>query len=98
MNPIIRDLAPMVRELDYHMLLGGGVLNTGASTKDLDLWFMPLNGYESNPLIIVDLLISMLGSPTPIRDSPDYHPDDMWHLQEALRFTLEGRRIDCFIQ
>lgn len=39
---LIRALQPSTRKFNYHLCLGGGVLNKGGSQKDLDLYFLPL--------------------------------------------------------
>lgn len=39
---VVRSLQPLTRQFNYHLALGGGVLNNGASDKDLDLYFLPL--------------------------------------------------------
>jgi hypothetical protein len=46
---LIRLLQPETRKFNYHLTLGGGVLNTGASDKDLDLFFLPLDNHRDNP-------------------------------------------------
>ncbi|MGE3341548.1 MAG: hypothetical protein AB7J46_06665 [Candidatus Altimarinota bacterium] len=43
---VVRDLQPNVKKLGYHLCLGGGVLNNGESTKDIDLYFLPLDNAE----------------------------------------------------
>ena len=96
---LIRDLQPKVHALDYHVTLGGGVLNSGASEKDLDLFFIPKNGYPSAPRKIVDLLCEEWGFPRSLRDSPDYQADYEYHCQEMLMFRPRvTQRIDVFIQ
>lgn len=39
---LIRSLQPHIKKVGYHTCLGGGVLNTSVSKKDLDLYFLPL--------------------------------------------------------
>lgn len=39
---LIRDVQPGTRKYEYHLCLGGGVLNKGHSKKDLDLYFLPM--------------------------------------------------------
>lgn len=46
---LVRSLQPETRKYGYHLTLGGGVLNKGESTKDVDLFFLPL----CNPAIAV---------------------------------------------
>lgn len=97
---LIRELQPIIRELDYHITLGGSVLNTGKSEKDLDLFIVPLNGYESQPQVIMKALWDNLGVSRALRDSPDYNTEDsgLFHYSEAVMFNYCGKRIDVFIQ
>lgn len=96
---LIAELEPQVRELDYHTLLGGGVLHDGRSENDLDIWFMPLNGYESNTGAIYDLMVRTfgVGSVRSLRDSPDYDAGEPWHIKEAWKTMYCGKRIDLFV-
>lgn len=93
----IVEFAPLVRELDYHLCLGGSVLHEGHSDHDLDLWFIPLNGYESEPAKIYVLCQTTFGRLTSLRDSPDYKAGEPWHVKEMQRATYMGKRIDLFI-
>lgn len=94
----IRDLQPCMTALNYHVCLGGGVLNKGESEKDLDLFILPLNGYESAAREVVKELATILGHSRALRDGPDYYADAHFHFQEAYKFTYNGKRIDIFIQ
>jgi hypothetical protein len=94
---LVGELEPLVRELNYHTLLGGGVLHHGFSDKDLDLWFMPLNGYESDPQKVYPLLKDTFGMLKSIRDSPDYAAGEPYHVREMLYGHYCGKRIDLFI-
>lgn len=95
---LIRDLQPDVRALSYHVTLGGGVLNTGQSEKDLDLWFIPLNDHESNPRSIMELLMTCMTLKRALRDGPDYGTESIPHAKEMQEFNYLGKRIDVFIQ
>lgn len=95
---LIRDLQPLVRELNYHITLGGGVLNTGESEKDLDLFFIPLNGYQPQSRVVLKMLWDTIGPSKSLRDNPDYGPDAFPHAQEMQKFDYLGKRIDVFIQ
>ena len=88
---LIRALQGRVKEFGYHIALGGGVLNTGTSEKDLDLYFLPFN----NPNIakedtdgLLDWLTKLWGDPKPIGEYPDLPDDDQIHLQP---FPLQPR-------
>lgn len=95
--PLIQEIEPSIRELDYHTLLGGGVLHSGRSEHDLDIWFMPLNGFESDPPKILNLLREVWGPFKSLRDNPDYVAGTPWHVREMQRFTVYGKRVDVFI-
>ena len=51
----------------YHLCLGGSVLNTGSSDKDLDLYFLPLGNHTpTNPTKLVSFLEVAYGKLEPI--------------------------------
>lgn len=96
---LIREIQPLIREVNYHITLGGGVLNEGMSEKDLDLFIIPLNGYESNAGAVMEVLNNVFGSyGRSLRDSPDYGPDSFPHAKEMKMFDYPGKRIDIFVQ
>lgn len=69
---IIRNLQPQVRPLGYHIALGGGVLNNGSSTHDLDLYFIPLVAQETYQIdALYELLFTTWGPGEPINTYPD---------------------------
>lgn len=95
---LIQELEPAVRELNYHITLGGSVLHKGSSDKDLDLFIVPLNGFPSTPIKILVLLMDYLGSCRALRDGPNYQADADFHYDQAQLFDYMGKRIDVFIQ
>lgn len=64
---VIRELQREVRLLDFHVTLGGGVLNTGQSDKDLDLFVLPLNDTDPETGEITALLTRWFGPLEPLR-------------------------------
>lgn len=92
------EVGPLVRELDYHLCLGGGVLLNGQSEHDLDLWFIPLNGYDSDPRKIMMLNLSLFAPLRSLRDNPDYKSGEPWHVREMHQGLWCGKRVDLFIQ
>ena len=94
---LVAQLEPVIPKLDYHSLLGGSVLHKGQSEDDLDLWFFPLNGYESNIPPVYDVLEAALGPLRPIRDSPDYKAGEPYYVKEMLMGSWMGKRVDLFI-
>jgi len=64
---LVRALQKDSRKFNYHIALGGGVLNKGTSDKDLDLYFMALdNGKPTNIDGLIEWLTGMWGSPQDI--------------------------------
>lgn len=94
---LIADIEPLMREQHYHTLLGGGVLHAGASDHDLDIFFFPLNGYEKQPRVIMEILFQLFEGMRPIRDSPDYKAGEPYYVTEMYRGTFDGKRVDLFV-
>lgn len=65
---LVRAIQPKSRDFGYHLTLGGGVLNTGKSKKDVDLYFLPLdNGKQkSDAPGLVKWLTKQWGDPEDI--------------------------------
>jgi hypothetical protein len=85
------------REYGYHVALGGGVLNAGQSTKDLDLYFLPLDNdhNQPNPDHLHLWLVSLWGMSQPINDAN--YPGST-HYKLKLKFQpVVNKRIDVFI-
>ena len=85
------------RAYGYHVALGGGVLNTGSSRKDLDLYFLPLDNDTSKPNSgsLVQWLETLWGKSEPIND-PNYGPSD-YYTQKLKFMPLVSKRIDVFV-
>ena len=83
------------REFGYHVCLGGGVLNAGESSKDLDVYFLPLDDKLNSPQPdrLLAWLETMWGLYTPLND-PRY--DQSAHYRHKLRFDIP-KRIDVFV-
>lgn len=91
------ELEVIIRPHGYHTLLGGGVLHKGQSDKDLDLWFLPLNGYPNQAHVVLRALYAELGVYHELRDGPDYHMDSLCYCAEMVKFDVCGKRVDVFI-
>jgi hypothetical protein len=92
---LVRELQPITRNFHYHLTIGGGVINNGSSYKDLDLYFLPLDGgYNPQPNRLVFWLEQMWGKSELI--SEGYETQES-HYQYKLAFSVDGKRIDCFI-
>lgn len=86
-----------VRAFGYHVAMGGGVLNKGQSSKDLDLYFLPLdNGTQTpNANDLRSFLETRWGQSTPIND-PAYGLSPHYRLK--LKFMPTAlKRIDVFV-
>ena len=93
---LIRELQPQVKEFNYHICLGGSVLNTGWSTKDLDLYFLPLdNGMDAQLHSLADFLEHKLGESVDI--SGERYRNSTSCYEYKLKFTYQNKRIDLFI-
>lgn len=99
--PLIQEIEKVVRPLDYHTCLGGSVLHKGESDDDLDIFFIPLNGSDSEAHKILQVLgdevFGWKGAGA-LRDGPDYHSGSSCHFKEMYKFTYLNKRIDVFIQ
>ena len=59
---LVRSLQPEIRQFGYHLCLGGGVLNAGHSRKDLDLYFLQMDGrWKPLPTDLIKWLVSVWG-------------------------------------
>lgn len=94
---LVHILFEEVYTLDYHLALGGSVLHDGESDHDLDLYFLPLNGYKPGTGALYDHLLKVFKPLTPLRDSPDYKAGEPWHCKEALQGKYLRKRVDLFI-
>lgn len=95
---LVRRLQPLAKRHEYHIALGGGVLNRGESNKDIDLYVLGFNSGELQATKgIVSMLFSELGEGVPISAKEDNYPNDPRY-RLKLKYNLNGRRIDVFIQ
>lgn len=96
---VVRRLQPLVRPLDFHFAIGGGVVNAGRSYHDLDLYLLPVfkgRPYDFNAIeqLLYDTfgpksdLIATSEGPTG-REGPTYR--FQW------RYLNNGRTVDVFI-
>jgi hypothetical protein len=94
--PLIREWQPIAKSCGFHLALGGGVLNTGKSRKDLDLYFLPLtnSGVEPNHEAMLEMIESMWAKMEPFSD---YHNLDDGVYTFQGKTTYNGKRIDVWI-
>jgi hypothetical protein len=90
---LVRQIQPLLRERKWHVALGGGVLNTGESDKDLDLYFLPFGDHVTDG--ILPFLTEMWGGAEPFSANAQYHTDV--NFATKVKFTVDGRRIDAFV-
>lgn len=93
---LVRDRQPLLHGQGWHMAMGGGVLNTGVSAKDLDLYFIPMD--SSAPAeAILPTLETWWGPSMEMSKLKDNYPDDT-NFEHKVKFHLpSGQRIDAFI-
>jgi hypothetical protein len=102
---LLRGLQQPIREYNYHLAIGGGVVNKGHSEKDLDLYFLPMNSTGiKQPDALLKFLTRVWGPPESLKneDYPDSEFNKAYiHAVKFFRYN-KGReyppqRIDCFI-
>lgn len=101
---LVRELQPQTRTFNYHLALGGGVLNAGESRKDLDLYFLPMddrdNASPDDADALRQWLDTMWAQERNLAQCNDEYPDPP--VATAYKHKLEykdaaGARIDAFI-
>lgn len=91
----VRELQSVVKAVNYHVAIGGGVVNNGHSDKDLDLYFLPMdNGIVSVPARLANMLRVLWGDSTSLSETYD---DKNSAYKDKLKFIVNGKRIDAFI-
>jgi hypothetical protein len=108
---VVRALQPATREFGYHLALGGGVLNKGESNKDLDLYFLPMGGFDANkkhnPDAMFEFLERIWGTGQELAASLT-NKEKYGHVASFYKYAVQfqrwggsnkdiRQRIDCFI-
>lgn len=91
------------RKNNYHVCLGGGVLNKGQSFKDLDLYFLPLEDESDHPddrrnwtpLSVMSIMFRLTGGIG--RDIHESYSGVRSTYRQKLQYKWNGKLIDCFI-
>ena len=91
---LVRRLQPETRQFGYHLALGGGVLNAGESTKDLDLYFLPLDDQDEDP--DMDALIAWLAGNWGEWKSRIDARYNSKHYKAKRKYVFGDVRIDAF--
>ena len=97
---LVRFLQPLTRRVSYHLAIGGGVINNGSSTKDVDLYFLPLDNLENQPEPdqMKGILDAIYGMGVPIVDTDKYGDAISASVyKHKLKYTIDGKRADVFI-
>jgi hypothetical protein len=88
---VIRPLQFKALQYGYHLALGGGVLNKGMSSNDLDIIVLPLDQRPCDRHKFLAVADKYLGTRTTIdRTKPHSAPDD----ENLYRFERDGRIVD----
>lgn len=101
---LVRRIQPLVRPFNYHIAIGGGVLNNGHSDKDLDLYFIPFSEQGPDPEGLRTFLGTVIGveynlggpavRPADVRIA--YEPEPIW-VSGRYTYRQGDRRIDVFV-
>lgn len=102
---VIRLIQPVVKTFDYHVLLGGGVLNRGFSEHDLDLYFIPFSEQKRPRSVgLRDYLETVLGTEYTLggpdvrsEDISKAYPDEPTWVNGRFTYRQGSVRTDVFI-
>lgn len=97
---VIARLQKESRAFGYHLCLGGGVLNSGKSDKDLDLYYLPLNNDKPrNTKGLIHSLLKYYDNPEPIGKDHEYPSNGVPYIAKIKFWTRHNptKRIDVFI-
>lgn len=92
---LIRDLQAVMWPANWHVALGGGVLNHGYSNDDLDLYILPLNKRAKIEDATI-ALSTLLKYEQEISGNPRYK-NMAPAVANADIYSHENRRVDVFI-
>jgi hypothetical protein len=87
---LVRDIQPRLHAKKWHVALGGGVLNRGESSKDIDLYFLPFSDTETTE-DVMPLLFTLWGA----GDEIGYGESGIYAAKK--KYTVDGRRVDAFV-
>jgi hypothetical protein len=92
---VVRSMQYTARGFNFHIALGGGVLNRGESEKDLDLYFLPMDNGDGCDFTGLLAWFGKLGGVTPIGCDDNYGDDKTYRAKVKIA-SLNGR-IDAFV-
>lgn len=98
---VVRTIQTLSRDFGYHVALGGGVVNEGYSEKDIDIYFLPLDGDEYDPLRgeldgWLEEIFGPLVDITPA-DNPKYSTPAFSQYRRKVMGDIDGKRVDIFV-
>lgn len=99
---VVRMIQQDVRQYGYHVTIGGGVVNNGFSNKDLDLYFLPMGGFNPNdrrnPNGLIEYLEGLWGSSQSLGKGDAHYSKVTGAYRRTCKFFRNKQeRIDCFI-
>lgn len=87
---LVRALQEKAKEFNYHVTIGGGVVNKGESDKDLDLFFLALESKgKPDPAGLIEYLKTLWGND--FEEMPNYGADGQRAIAGSMRLNLNGR-------
>lgn len=99
---VVRMLQQDVRAYGYHVAIGGGVVDNGVSNKDLDLYFLPMGGFNDrrwrkDPEGLIRYLENLWGLSASLSNDEYGEQKEMIYKKAVKFFRNKQERIDCFI-
>lgn len=100
---VVQALQKPAREYGYHVAIGGGVVNKTFSEKDLDLYFLPMGGFNTKesvtkPTPMLRFLEALWGISEELEKEYEGQPASKEGCYaHAVKFQHGQKRIDCFI-
>ena len=94
---LVRELQPQLTQFEYHVALGGGVLNKGKSDNDLDLYFISFDfQLPENYERLIDFLKNKFGDLQSLVDKK--YDNSFFKAKLSNKNYHSMKRIDFFIQ
>lgn len=93
---IADELQPESRRYGYHVALGGSVLNTGLSRKDLDLYYLPLDGVPQDRNGLKVALSNRFGGYEDVYQYREEQPVNVCY-EHLWRFKNGGHVVEVFV-
>lgn len=90
---LIHSIQPLLHKHQWHVALGGGVLNKGWSAKDVDLYVLPFGTEPEKDGIpdVIPILTKLWGD----YENIGYGSDAIFEYK--IKFEIMGKRADVFV-